>query len=85
MISWSYYGYQAWSYLFGRGKRTEYTYKLLFCVFTVIGAAATLGAVTDFSDAMIFSMLVPNMIGLFILSPKVAEELKRYRKLIKSK
>jgi len=85
MISWSYYGYQAWSYLFGRGKRTEYTYKILFCVFTVIGAAATLGAVTDFSDAMIFSMLVPNMIGLFILSPKVAEELKRYRKLIKSK
>jgi len=39
MISWSYYGYQAWSYLFGRGKRTEYTYKILFCVFTVIGAA----------------------------------------------
>jgi len=84
MISWSYYGYQAWSYLFGRGRKTEYAYKLLFCIFTVIGAAATLGAVTDFSDAMIFSMLVPNMIGLFILSPKVAEELKRYRKLIKS-
>jgi len=83
MISWSYYGYQAWSYLFGRGKRTEYIYKTLFCIFTVIGAAASLGAVTDFSDAMIFSMLVPNMIGLFILSPKVAEELKRYRKLIR--
>ncbi|MDR5591024.1 alanine/glycine:cation symporter family protein [Christiangramia sp. SM2212] len=85
MISWSYYGYQAWSYLFGRGKKTEYAYKLIFCIFTIIGAAATLGAVTDFSDAMIFSMLVPNMIGLFILSPKVAEELKRYRKLINSK
>jgi len=83
MISWSYYGYQSWSYLFGRGKSTEYIYKLLFCCFTVVGAAATLGAVTDFSDAMIFAMLVPNMIGLFILSPKVAEELKRYRKLIR--
>ena len=83
MISWSYYGYQAWSYLFGRGKKTEYFYKLLFCMFTIIGAAVTLDAVTDFSDAMIFAMLVPNMIGLFILSPKVAAELKRYRKLIK--
>ncbi len=82
MISWSYYGYQAWSYLFGRGKRTEYIYKLLFCIFTVIGAAATLGAVIDFSDAMIFAMLVPNMIGLFLLTPKVATELKHYRKLI---
>lgn len=85
MISWSYYGFQAWSYLFGRGRRTEYAYKILFCCFTVVGAAATLGAVTDFSDAMIFAMLVPNMIGLFILSPKVAAELKRYRKLIKKK
>ncbi|MDY8134152.1 alanine/glycine:cation symporter family protein [Aquimarina sp. 2201CG5-10] len=82
MISWSYYGYQAWSYLFGRDKRTEYIYKFLFCCFTVIGAAATLTAVTDFSDAMIFAMMVPNMIGLFLLCSKVKEELKRYKKRI---
>lgn len=82
MISWSYYGHQAWSYLFGRSKRAEYIYKSLFCVFVVIGAAASLGAVVGFSDAMIFAMLVPNMIGLFILAPKVREELKRYREVI---
>lgn len=82
MISWSYYGYQAWSYLFGRSQKTEYTYKILFCFFTVVGAAATLGAVTQFSDAMIFAMLVPNMIGLFLLRKRVWEELKRYKKLI---
>ncbi|GAA4271029.1 alanine/glycine:cation symporter family protein [Aquimarina gracilis] len=79
MISWSYYGYQAWSYLFGRGKRTEYVYKFIFCCFTVIGAAATLNAVTDFSDAMVFAMMVPNMIGLFMLSPRVMKELKKYK------
>ncbi len=84
MISWSYYGYQAWSYLFGREKRTEYIYKTLFCMFTIVGAAATLGAVTDFSDAMIFAMLVPNMIGIFLLRKKVREELRRYLKLIRS-
>ncbi len=84
MISWSYYGYQAWSYLFGRAKRTEYIYKTLFCMFTIVGAAATLGAVTDFSDAMIFAMLVPNMIGIFLLRKKVREELRRYLKLIRS-
>lgn len=82
MISWSYYGYQAWSFLFGRGKRMEYIYKTVFCVFVVIGAAASLGAVTDFSDAMIFSMLVPNMIGLIVLLPKVKAELIRYRKVM---
>ncbi|MBR9914282.1 MAG: alanine:cation symporter family protein [Algicola sp.] len=82
MISWSYYGYQSWSYLFGRSKRTAYIYKLLFCVFTVIGAAATLTAVVDFSDAMVFAMMVPNMIGLFLLRKRVLEELKRYKKII---
>ncbi len=82
MISWSYYGYQSWSYLFGRGKRTEYIYKFIFCCFTVIGAAATLDAVTDFSDAMVFAMMVPNMIGLFLLSPKVSQELKKYKSSI---
>ena len=83
MISWSYYGYQSWSYLFGRGKKTEYTYKLIFCCFTVVGAAATLTAVTDFSDAMIFAMMVPNMIGLFLLRNKVKEEFIRYKNKIR--
>ncbi|PWL28932.1 MAG: hypothetical protein DCO96_08210 [Fluviicola sp. XM-24bin1] len=83
MISWSYYGYQAWTYLFGRGKMTEYTYKFIFCVFVVIGAAAQLQSVIDFSDAMIFAMLVPNMIGLFFLAPRVREELAKFKAAIK--
>jgi AGCS family alanine or glycine:cation symporter len=83
MVSWSYYGFQAWSYLFGRSKTTEYSYKFLFCVFTVIGAAASLGSVIDFSDAMIFAMMVPNIIGLVLLSPKVREELAKYMKTIR--
>ena len=82
MISWSYYGYQAWSYLFGRSKRVEYTYKFIFCLFVIVGAAAKLDSVIAFSDAMIFAMLVPNMIGLFMLAPKAKLELKRFIKAI---
>ncbi len=84
MLSWSYYGLQAWMYLFGKSKRAEVTYKILFCVFVVIGAAASLGAVTDFSDAMVFAMVFPNMIGLFILAPVVKEELNKYLDAINS-
>ena len=84
MISWSYYGYQAWSYLFGRSKKMEYIYKLLFCVFVVIGAASSLNAVMGFSDAMIFAMLFPNMIGLFFLAPVVKKEFEKYMTAIKS-
>ena len=83
MISWSYYGFQGWVYLFGRSKKMEYTYKVIFCVFVVIGAAASLGSVIGFSDAMVFAMMVPNMIGLIILAPKVKDELNKYMKVIK--
>ncbi len=85
MISWSYYGFQGWVYLFGRSKKMEYTYKVIFCVFVVIGAAASLGSVIGFSDAMVFAMMVPNMIGLIILAPKVKEELNKYMTAIKER
>ncbi|CAA0169499.1 alanine/glycine:cation symporter family protein [Tenacibaculum maritimum] len=82
MLSWSYYGLQGWMYLFGRSKASDYAYKILFCLFIIVGSAASLGAVTDFSDAMIFAMAVPNVIGLFFLFPKVREELSIYLKAI---
>lgn len=85
MISWSYYGYQGWSYLFGRTKKMEYTYKVIFCLFVIIGAASTLNSVLGFSDAMIFAMMVPNMIGLVILAPKVKSELAKFKNAIKTK
>lgn len=85
MISWSYYGFQGWAYLFGRTKKMEYAYKILFLVFVVIGSAASLGSVIGFSDAMIFAMMVPNMIGLILLAPKVKEELNKYMAAIKSR
>ncbi|MDX2360062.1 MAG: alanine/glycine:cation symporter family protein [Crocinitomicaceae bacterium] len=83
MLSWSYYGLQAWKYLFGRGKVADTTYKLIFLVFVVIGASISLGAVIDFSDAMIFAMVFPNIIGLILLAPKVKSELIRYKAAIK--
>ncbi|MDC6390101.1 alanine/glycine:cation symporter family protein [Maribacter sp. PR1] len=84
-ISWSYYGYQAWAYLFGRTKKTEYTYKIIFCLFVIVGASASMSSVIGFSDAMIFGMMVPNMVGIVILAPKVKGELKKYMDAIKLK
>ncbi|WP_372738334.1 alanine/glycine:cation symporter family protein [Neptunomonas sp.] len=84
MISWSYYGLKAWTYLFGEGKTTELVFKLMFCVFVVIGAAANLGPVIDFSDAAIFAMAVANIIGLYFLMPIVKKELTSYMSRLKS-
>lgn len=78
ILSWSYYGLQSWKYLFGRGKFTDLSFKILFLVFTVLGAAITLDAVIKFSDAMILALVFPNMIGLLFLFPKVRQEFARF-------
>ena len=78
MISWSYYGLKAWTYLVGEGKKRELVFKLSYCVFVVIGAAAQLGAVIDFSDAMIFAMAVVNITALYFLMPIVKREATSY-------
>jgi AGCS family alanine or glycine:cation symporter len=83
MISWSYYGQQAWLYLFGKSKVMELTYKFLFLIFIIIGASSEMDAVWGFSDAMILAMVFPNMIGLLMLFPVVKHQLNRYESAIK--
>ncbi|MEN8776740.1 MAG: alanine/glycine:cation symporter family protein [Polaribacter sp.] len=85
MISWSYYGMQGWKFLFGKGKITDLVYKVLFLMFVVVGASISLGAVIDFSDAMIFAMVVPNIIGVIMLSPVIKKELSKYMNAINKK
>ena len=84
MISWSYYGMRAWTYLFGKSKRTEFVYKMFFLVFVVIGASVSLGAVLDFSDMMILAMSFPNIIGLYIMSGEVKKDLGVYLTKLKA-
>ena len=83
MLSWSYYGLQSWKFLFGKGRAADLTFKGMFLLFIIIGSSADLGAVVNFSDAMIFAMVFPNIIGLFILTPVVKEELIKYLKATK--
>ncbi|MEL4308141.1 amino acid carrier protein [Joostella sp. CR20] len=84
MISWSYYGMRAWTFLFGKSRRTEIVYKIFFMVFVVIGASVSLGAVLDFSDMMILAMSFPNIIGLYIMSGEVREDLREYFRKLKA-
>ncbi len=84
MISWSYYGLRAWTFLFGRSKATEIVYKIIFCLFIIVGSSVSLGAVLDFSDMMILAMALPNIIGLLLLSGEVRSELKDYWRKFKN-
>lgn len=74
LITWSYYGLQAWQFLFGKSKIMENLYKVIFCLVIVIGSAASMDKAIDFSDASLFAMSIPNLIGVYLLLPVVRRE-----------
>ncbi len=84
MISWSYYGLKGWTYLFGEAQLGQTIYKVLFCVFVVLGCVVQLGPILDISDALVFLICVPNILGLYVLSPIVKRELDSYMSRIRS-
>ncbi|WP_150452514.1 amino acid carrier protein [Arenibacter lacus] len=83
MVSWSYYGMRSWTYLFGRSKKLEMVYKVMYLVFVVLGASVSLGAVLSFADMMILAMSFPNIIGLYILAPEINSDMKNYWEKLK--
>jgi AGCS family alanine or glycine:cation symporter len=84
MITWSYYGEKALTYLFGENRTISVSYKLAFCFFVIVGASAELSSILSFTDAMILSMGIPNIIGLYILAPEIKRELKAYVEKMKA-
>lgn len=79
MISWSYYGLKGWTYLFGEGEGSQMVYKVIFCVFVALGCMVQLGPILDISDALVFLICVPNILGLYFLAPIVKREMKKYQ------
>ncbi len=77
LITWSYYGLRCWTYLFGIGNFSKYSFKIIFLSFTVIGSSMNLESVINFSDSMIFAMSIPNIIGLYFLSSQLKNDIKK--------
>ncbi|MYH28690.1 MAG: alanine:cation symporter family protein, partial [Acidobacteria bacterium] len=79
MIAWAYYGLKAFTYLAGEGRLQRIGFNAVFCGFVVVGASLDLGALIDLSDALVFVIAIPNLIGLYVMAPIVRRELERYR------
>lgn len=79
LISWSYYGLQAWQYLFGRGRGIALVYKTIFCLVIIAGASSSMSNAVDFSDASLFAMSIPNLIGVYFLLPVVRSEMSKFQ------
>jgi AGCS family alanine or glycine:cation symporter len=78
MIAWSYYGLKAFTYLVGRHRLAEVGFKLFFLLFVVLGSSIQLSALVDLSDALVFVVAIPNLIGLYLLAPTIRQELDAY-------
>ena len=78
MISWSYYGVKAVTFIFGESRNIEVIYKVIFCLFAIIGSSLDLLKVIELSDAALFLMAIPNLIGVYILASVVKKESSNY-------
>ncbi len=79
LITWSYYTLKAWTTLFGRSPVSELVFKVVYCVFIVIGTVLTFNAVLAFADAMLFVCALVNIFGLYLLVPEVSRMLRDYQ------
>jgi AGCS family alanine or glycine:cation symporter len=76
ILAWEYYGEKCFEYLFG--DKWVHLYRYLWVLFVFIGAIVKLEVVWNFSDAMNALMVVPNLIGLVLLSGVLFRETKTY-------
>jgi len=78
MIAWSYYGLKAFTYLVGERRWADLGFKAVFLAFVVLGSSVQLGALVDLSDALVFVVAIPNLLGLYLLAPLIRRELENY-------
>ncbi|HEU4464016.1 MAG TPA: sodium:alanine symporter family protein [Gemmatimonadota bacterium] len=75
-ISWSYYGDRCAYYLFG--KSAIIPYKVVYVIMHFIGAVVPLAAIWALGDVFLGVVILPNLLALILLSPKVKELTNSY-------
>ncbi|HEY7473225.1 MAG TPA: sodium:alanine symporter family protein [Gemmatimonadota bacterium] len=75
-ISWSYYGDRCAYYLFG--KSALIPYKVVYVIMHFIGAVVPLAAIWALGDVFLGIVILPNLLALVLLSPKVKELTNSY-------
>ena len=77
LISYYVYAERAAVYIFG--ERCRPVVKLLWIVFILVGSVTTLGFAWDLADTFNGLMIIPNLIGIVLLSGQVVSAWNEYR------
>ena len=76
VLGWSHYGSKAWEYLFG--AKTTFIFRIIHVITVIFGAVLTSSLAWDISDTFNGLMMVPNLIGVLVLTPLVMKIVKNY-------
>ena len=76
VLGWSHYGSKACEYLFG--TKSTIVYRVIFVIATFGGAVMGENLAWDIADTLNGMMMIPNLIGVVVLSPLVCKITKNY-------
>lgn len=76
VLGWSHYGSKAFEYLFG--TKAIMIYRVIFAVIVLAGSVLEAQLAWDISDTFNGLMMLPNLIGVVVLSPQVYRCTKNY-------
>ncbi|MDY3249216.1 MAG: alanine/glycine:cation symporter family protein [Candidatus Choladocola sp.] len=76
VLGWSHYGSTACEYLFGTKSVT--VYRVIFVTIVLAGSLIKAQLAWDISDTFNGMMMIPNLIGVLVLSPQVMKCTKNY-------
>ena len=77
VLGWSHYGATACRYLFNSDKAVQ-LYRIIFCGIVLAGSVMKAELAWDISDTFNGLMMLPNLIGVLVLSPVVMKCTKNY-------
>jgi AGCS family alanine or glycine:cation symporter len=78
VLSWGYYGEQAWAWLFGGAQPSRVAYRLFLCAVLSIAGTLDLRQIVNIVDSLNFSMAIPNLIAVYLLLPELRADLAGY-------
>jgi AGCS family alanine or glycine:cation symporter len=78
VLSWGYYGEQAWTWLFGESKPSRVTYRLFLCSVLSVAGTLPLAQLVNIVDSLNFAMAIPNLIAVYLLLPELRADLASY-------
>jgi len=81
VLGWSHYGSKAWEYLFG--AKTTFIFRIIHVITVIFGAVLTSSLAWDISDTFNGLMMMPNLLGVLVLSPLVVKITNNYLRRVK--